>query len=224
VLITTETMLAMRCPKCGKLEFHRLSRFAFSGGMSVQFTCSCGTTKLNVSAGRRGELLFQVGCVVCEVMHVRTLSGRLIWSSKVVVFSCQETGLELGYIGPFDEIRQLVRNQKEVKLLFSELTSEDYFHNSEVMYQVLTYVHELAEQGLVYCQCGNYNIEIDVFSDRLELQCKKCSGVNIIYAETEEDLTMVQQVDELELIKDGLGFLDSLAHPGVAKKNRYQHD
>jgi len=86
------------------------------------------------------------------------------------------------------------------------------------------YVYELAEQGLVYCQCGNYNIEIDVFPDRMELQCKKCNGVSIIYAETEEDLSIVQQVDELELIKDSLGFLDSLAHPGVARKNRYQHD
>lgn len=224
MLIATETMLAMRCPECGKLEFHRLSRFAFSGGRSVQFACSCGTTKLNVSARKKGEILFQVGCVACEVMHVRTISGQLVWLPKVVIFSCQETGLELGYMGPFEEIRQLVRNQKEVKLLFSELTGEDYFHNSEIMCQVLTYIHELAEQGLIYCQCGNYNIEIDVFPDRLELQCAKCNGVSIIYAETEEDLSIVQQVDELELIKDGLGFLGSLVHPGITKKNRYQHD
>ncbi len=224
MIINTETMLAMRCPKCGKLEFHKLSRFTFSGSNSVELVCTCGATKMIISLKKRGELWFQLSCVVCEAMHLRIISSQSIRQQKVVTFTCQETGLELGYMGPYDKIRQLIQNPKEVELLFSELTSEDYFNNSDIMHQVLTCINELAEQGLVSCQCGNYNISIDIFPDRLELQCKKCSGTSIIYAETEEDLSIVQQVDELELIKEGLGFLDSLAHTSLSKKNRYQHD
>ena len=44
--IDTNAVLAMRCPECGKMEYHNFSRFSFSRGKAFHITCSCGATKL----------------------------------------------------------------------------------------------------------------------------------------------------------------------------------
>lgn len=208
MLVATQTMLAMRCPECGMLEYHRLSRFDFVRGSVIQIRCSCGGLKLAVTKKGKDYLL-QVRCVVCESMHVRSLQGRLLWSGKVFELFCPDTGIELGYVGPLQRIKNLTKNKREeMGILFNELTAEDYFHNSEVMSQVLTHIFGLLEDGLLSCQCGNYNIGVEVFPDRLELRCPKCGAVSVVYAETEDDVNIALKTNELELIQNGIMFLD----------------
>ena len=89
------------------------------------------------------------------------------------------------------------------------------------MYEVLNCLHDIAEPGAVYCQCGNHDVEVDIFPDRLELHCKGCDSVNIIYAETEDDLNVIRKVDTIELTRNGFNCLDSLANSGKpGKKNK----
>jgi hypothetical protein len=64
---------------------------------------------------------------------------------------------------------------------------------------------------------------VDIFPDRLELQCKNCDSLNIIYAETEEDLKVIQQVDKIELARHGFICLDSLANTGKPKPKKGRH-
>ncbi len=208
MLVATQTMLAMRCPECGMLEYHKLSRFDFVGGRTVQVRCSCGALKLGV-AKKGKDCLLQVRCVVCEGMHMRSLKGRLLWTEEIVPLFCPDTGVELGYIGPLQKVKRLAQNKRdEMGILFNELTGEDYFHNSEVMSRVLTHILDLVENGLLSCQCGNYNIGVEIFPDRLELRCPKCGAVSVVYAETEEDIAIALQTKELELIQNGIMFLD----------------
>lgn len=213
MLIATETLMAMRCPECGKMEHQRLSRFQFSGLQSVNINCSCGATKLIVNTKNNKDYWLQVPCVVCEAKHLRSVSGKKFWSMKEVQYLlCQETGLELGYIGPEEVIKKLAAEQEEsFQGLDSEFGNDDYFHNSEVMYEVLNCLHDIAENDALFCQCGNRNVDVDIFPDRLELHCKDCDSVNIIYAENDEDLKVIQGLDNIELTQNGFEFLDSLA-------------
>ncbi len=219
--IDTNAMLAMRCPECGKMGFNNLSRFSFSRGKAFHVTCSCGATKLIVSTKNRTIYWLQVPCVVCETKHLLEVSGKSLWSGVVTCLSCQETDLELGYIGPESKIGEMNYSyEQELEALVKEFGCDSYFHNSKIMYEVLNCLHGIAECGGLYCQCGNYKIEVDIFPDRLELQCKNCDSINIIYAETEEDLKVIQQVEIIELARHGFKCLDSLSNTGKHKKAR----
>lgn len=214
MIITTGALLAMRCPECGKLDYHKLSRFEFGRRKKVEIACKCGFVKLVVNTRDRKDYMVQVPCVVCESKHMRSISSRRFWSDEVNYLFCQETGLELGYLGPDEAVRELAEAQEEsIESLANEFEGEDrYFNNSEIMYEVLNRLHDIAEQGALYCQCGNLDVEVDIFPDRLELHCKECDSINIIYAETEDDLRVIKDVETIELTRNGFGYLDSLAN------------
>ncbi len=223
MIIETGVLLAMRCPDCGKLGYHKLSRFEMGLRNKMEIPCACGFTKLVVNTRNRKEYILQIPCVVCESKHLLSISAKRFWSGDVNYLFCQETGLELGYLGADGEVRALAEAQEEsIESLASEIDGEDrYFNNSEIMYEVLNCLHDIAEQGALYCQCGNLDVEVDIFPDRLELHCKECDSVNIIYAETEDDLRVIRDVDSIELSRSGFGFLDSLANADkTSKKTR----
>ena len=217
MIIETGALLAMRCPECGKLDYHYLSKFEFGRRKKVEIACKCGFIKLvvNTSGPRERKIyVLQVPCVVCESKHTHYLSSRRFWSDEVSYLLCQETGLELGYLGAEEAVRELaVAQEEDIESLANEFEGEDrYFNNSEIMYEVLNRLHDIAEQGALYCQCGNLDVEVDIFPDRLELHCKECDSINIIYAETEEDLRVIKDIETIELTRNGFAYLDSLAN------------
>ncbi|HAG08925.1 MAG TPA: hypothetical protein DCK87_05100 [Desulfotomaculum sp.] len=117
MLIATETMLAMHCPACGKLEFHRLSRFTFSGRKVLRIYCSCGSLKVIIETRQKGLYWFQVPCITCENMHLHTVPGSWLWQEQQVTeLFCPEVGIELGYIGPDALVSQMVAEDEEYLL------------------------------------------------------------------------------------------------------------
>lgn len=219
--VATSVKLAMRCPECGKMEFHNLSRFVFSKAAGREVTCSCGAVKMVISTRNCRDYRIQIACVICEIKHTIEVSGKYLWSGEGIRLSCLDTDLDLGHIGTDEKVREMANSREhELESLVDEFMGEGYFHNSGIMYEVLNCLHDIAEQGSLYCQCGNYKIEVDIFPDRLELHCKNCDSINIIYAETEDDLKVIQQVDSIELARHGFKCLDSLANTGKLKKVR----
>src|SRR5690606_21707347 len=138
-------------------------------------------------------------CVICEVKHQRQISGAKLWSQQLINLYCQETGIELGHIGSEEKVKEAVMSYDyDLETLIEQFEGDDYFNNSNIMYQVINRLHDIAEKNALYCQCGNDEIDLDIFPDRVELQCKQCDSVNIIYAETEEDLSVIKKVDYIE--------------------------
>ncbi|MBM7853757.1 hypothetical protein JOC37_000122 [Desulfohalotomaculum tongense] len=223
MLVGTSTVLAMRCPECGKLEFHKLSVFSFSGQRVLEIRCSCGALLL-LARKKKKNYWLQLPCVICETNHQRQVSGAQMWSQQVINLYCQETGIELGHIGPEEKVREAVQNYDyDLKALVEQFEGDDYFVNCDVMYRAINYLHDIAEAGALYCQCGNDDIEVDIFPDRLELHCRECDSVSIIYAETEEDLKVMEQVEYIELTRHGFEFLDSLSNSSGKSKNKKNH-
>jgi len=220
MLINTNSIMTMRCPICGIIKYHDLSRFAISKGNPIHINCSCGAAALIISTKNHALYRLQVPCLICETKHQMEFTGKFLWSGEIIRLSCSDTDLELGYIGPEPAVKQIIYNQEqELDALADDMNSEDYFHNPDIMYEVLSCLHEIAEQGDLYCQCGNLEIEVELFPDCLELHCKNCDSINIIYAETEEDLNVIRQVDTIELARHGFKCLDSLANTNKHKKS-----
>ena len=221
MIVATDAVLAMRCPECGRLDFHDFSRFSFPAGKAVSIGCSCGTTKLVVSTRDYAVYRFQIACLVCETKHLHEITGKLLWSGELCVLTCSDTDLDLGYIGKEAGVKEKISScEEEMEALVKDFGCDGYFHNAKIMFEVLNRLHEIADQGALYCQCGNTKIEVDLFPDRLELHCDNCDSVNIIYAETDDDMKVIQQVDTIELARHGFKFLDSLASAGKLKKDR----
>jgi len=213
MLLTTVTTLAIRCPECGVLEFHNLSRFALSGGGNLQVKCSCGAFVLGIVSKKPHRYWLQIPCVVCETKHLREISGARLWSGERVDLTCPESGFELGFVGRSEEVKELAQNlDRDLESLIEEIGYEEYFNNPEIMHEVMRCLQEISDNDGLFCQCGNKRIEVEVFLDRLELHCNECDSVNIVYAETEEDLKVIQQVDTIELVRHGFKCLDSFSN------------
>ncbi|MHB8157591.1 MAG: hypothetical protein ACYDEQ_09430 [Desulfocucumaceae bacterium] len=210
--VVTEKVLAMRCPECGKLDFHQLQRFFIGPGKTLSVKCSCGTVKLMVNTRNLSDYHLKVACIFCEGFHYQSIPGKRIWSrGEVVDLYCFDAGLELGHIGREETVRKIASGrEKELEILINEFGRDQFFNNSKIMYEVLQCLHHIAEKGTLYCQCGNNHVEVKIFPDRLELFCNDCDSVNIVYAENEDDLQVIKQVEEIELVKNGFEYLDSL--------------
>ncbi len=215
MLVSTQRTLALRCPLCGRLEFHQVSLFDFSGHAPVRIRCKCGFNKAILYTKNGREYFLQIPCLICEEIHILRFGKRELWEKPTLLIRCTETGQELGYLGTENSIERIVRQkQDDLDSIINNLGFDDYFANPPVMFETLNHLHQIVEENNLYCLCGNHQIEIDVFPEKLELRCPLCQSIHIIYAETIEDLKLVKQAVKIALTEKGFSSFDSSkVHP-----------
>lgn len=216
MLITTQRTLALRCPLCGRLEFDTISWFDFSGGDPVRIKCKCGFNKLTINPKNDfRDFYFQIPCLICDDVHIIRFSKAELWGKISLVLRCTTNGQELGYIGTEAAIDKLINQKRDdLESVVNNLGFDDYFTNPQVMYEILNHLHQIADANRLYCLCGNNQIEIEVFPEKLELHCPFCHSLHIIYAETLEDLRIVKEAEEIALTEKGFSSFDSSkVHP-----------
>jgi hypothetical protein len=215
LLVLTQRSLALRCPLCGRFAFHQFSLFAFSGCASVEINCQCGYKKLALITKGYKEFFLQISCLFCDATHLLRFSYHELWEKPVIVLRCCEIGQELGYLGERGTLEKIIRRkQNDVDSIINNFGFDDYFTNPQVMFEILNHLHQIAENDRLFCACGNNNIEIDVFPEKLELQCPCCQSIHIIYAETLEDLRVVKKVQVIAMTEKGFtSFESSKIHP-----------
>jgi|Deesub1362A_J573_1020465.scaffolds.fasta_scaffold00215_57 hypothetical protein len=211
MLIKTETTLALRCLDCGRSTLETVSRFGLSRGKSKEVLCSCGRLLLVIGsrrglarAGRstknRKSYWLEINCVICEANHLYHLTPGELWTRSVVNLSCLETGLELGCIGPYEQVRACLQTREQaLGVLVEEMGGPSYFRDAEIMLATLTHVHTLAEEGSLSCSCGKSRIELEIFPDRIELHCRHCLRMCILPAEGKQDLAQLEACESIEL-------------------------
>ncbi|WP_227762612.1 hypothetical protein [Zhaonella formicivorans] len=205
--IPTTSVVAIRCPICGQLEFHALSLFEFAGSSSCKIQCTCGRPLLSIGTKDRKKFWLHVDCAMCETKHLFYFTRKQIWSDEVLEIDCEDTGLEIGYIGPKNKVRQCVQKQdRSLAEMAEELGFADYFDSPDIMYDVLDRLYQIAENGNLNCNCGNQNIEIEIFPDHLELRCDYCRSSARIMARTEEDLEYIMNSTAIQLAESGFDF------------------
>lgn len=221
MVVSTQTAIALRCPKCGKLDFYALSRFSLNGNTTVHFSCDCGTSILSVYKKSRKTYCFNVNCVMCETKHLMTYNSSHIWTNNVTALVCDHTEVEIGYMGAVEAVKNSIKKaDRSIKEIADELGYEDFFLNPDIMCQVLDILHVMSEEGKMTCGCGSRELEIEVFPDRIELSCPNCQAQGILFAETIKDLQRVCGMKKIKLDAHSLKYLDqnSLKKKSPVKK------
>lgn len=222
MVISTSNVIAIRCPKCSSLDFYLLSLFALGARKKqLKIQCECGCQLFAMGTKDFHQFWLQTKCLMCEIKHLTYLPRKRIWSSEIEVLSCDETGIEIAFIGPKAQVQAYIKNQdKSLREMAEDMGFGEYFESPEVMYEVLDYLYEIAESEKLYCECGNYQIDIDVFPEKLELKCDSCGCTATIFAESEQDIKLVRDATEIKLTKAGFNFKNSGKLKGRSKQNK----
>lgn len=215
MIVPTQRQIALRCPVCGHLELHPLSLFSFSGSSTVVFHCSCGFNKLTIATRDHKTYSFQFTCMICDEIHILNVRYFHVWKNEITPIACPVTSQELGYIGDKEHLEELMmENSRNMESVLNDVGFDDFFANPTVMVQVLSHLHHVAEEGHLYCQCGNKDIQVDVFPEKLELRCPHCNSLSVIYAENQEDLELVQNIRVIAMTEKGFTSFNAHKIPG----------
>lgn len=189
MLIDTSVTIAYKCASCGSFEFFNISLFEFLYKKESTFCCRCRKSSITMMQEGENGYLLKTPCIGCGSDHIYMLGKKDILLKKLNTFNCPETGIQLCFLGKDEAVRKRVDSlEEEFDELMDMFGYDSYFKNTQVMFDSLNRVHDIAEQGNLFCECGSEHIDLVLLSDRILLKCGKCNAARIIYAATNEDL------------------------------------
>lgn len=215
MLIDTSVTIAYKCSSCGTFEFFSVSLFELLHKKELRLSCRCNKSSIFINVDSSKNYKINIPCISCGKGHIFALRRKDILYKNINVFYCPESGLQQCFIGNDAEVRSRIDTlEKEFDELISMFGYENYFKNTQVMFDSLNRIHDIAEQGNLYCECGNADIGLALSSDRILLKCKRCSGSKVIYASSNEDLKNVLIKQQIILTGDCQGSDISAGGPG----------
>lgn len=179
--------IMVRCPDCGKIFEDDFNLFLSMSSGKEEFICECGNRIVSFESITKRTATAYINCNICHDVHQYHFNIiDLIINNRI--YNCTYGG-EICIIG--------------------DIKNTTNFTDSEIMISSLKTIDELQTKDKVKCKCGSSNIACDIYSDRLELRCKECNGIMIIYAENEEDLNLIKGKRSIQLEKADIRFLGS---------------
>ncbi len=209
MLIYGQRTLLIRCINCGRLREYNLNIFDISKKRDLIFNCKCG--KENISFRKKDKKIYNIKmeCFGCGEEHLYSYSLKDL-IIKDLLFKCTN-GIETCFIGDSfiaDKFVDIYDANFGEELLDSEF--DEYFKNFKVLAACLNKVDRLMGAGRIGCDCGDDDINIEVFSDRIEVNCLNCGSVQMIYAETEEDLDLLLRKRKITMQEHNISCIDSI--------------
>lgn len=225
MLITSERTVALRCPLCGRLNVRSFTVFDFGREHSLNLECNCGFGFLTISTTDFRDYVLQLPCLICENTHYSRTKHHELWEIPVYKLACPENTTVLGYIGNEKEIMTIVVEEADdPDSIINDEGFNDYFKSPEIMYEIMGKLHAIANRGDLYCSCGQTDINVEVYPERLELHCSACHSLTIVYAENAEDLQAVLDARVVELTEKGFTCIDSSAFRSRNGRNKRKAD
>ncbi len=189
MLIDTNITIAYKCTSCGSFEFFNISLFRLFYKKFYRLSCRCKKSCIIIKQEGENSLLVNIPCIGCGNEHTCLLSNKSVLLNNPGIFNCPEIGMQICFIGRDEVVRKKVDCiEEELDELIDMYGYESYFQNTQVMFDMLNHIHDIALKGNLYCKCGSAKIELVLLSDCILLICEKC-GCNIkIHAAKNKDL------------------------------------
>jgi len=207
MLIDASVTIAYKCNSCGSFEFFNVSLFSLLNKDEIGFDCRCKKSFITIKQKGGKGYLIKTPCIGCGNEHIYLIGKKDMLLKELNVFNCPETGMQQCFLGKDRIVRKKVDSlEKELDELIDMFGYESYFKNTQVMFDSLNKIHDIAEQGNLYCECGSMKIELVPLSDRILLRCGKCNTDKIIHAATNEDLKNILMKQDILVSNDTLDY------------------
>ncbi len=203
MLIDTSITIAYKCTSCGSFEFFNVSMFTLIYKKNCDLSCRCRKSCVSIKQEGENNFLISIPCIGCDNEHTYLITKKSMLLGETIVLNCPETGMQICFTGRDEAVRKKVDSlEKEFDELMDTYGYENYFRNTQVMFDTLNHIHDIALRGNLYCECGASDIELVLLSDCILLRCGKCGGNQWIPAAKNEDLREVLKKSQLFITRD----------------------
>lgn len=203
MLIDASVTIAYKCTFCGSFKFLNISLFTFLYKKICSLSCHCKKSWIVIKQEGENNYLFNIPCIGCGREHTYLLKRKNILSGRTETINCPDTGMQICFIGRDEVVRKKIDNlEKEFDKLMDTYGYESYFRNTQVMFDTLNRLHDIAMSGNLYCECGNSDIELALLSDSVLLTCCKCGGMKRIPAVKNKDLKEILTKSRIMITED----------------------
>jgi len=200
MLLDADITIAYKCSSCGSFEFFNVSLFELFKKKDFNFNCHCGRSSICMKKGHGESYIMVIPCIGCGLQHSFEVKRKDLLLGRTCDFTCPITYVKQCFMGKDSVVRKKVDNlEKELDRLIDAFGYDNYFINTRVMLDSLNKIHDIAERGNLYCECGNNDIELALLSDRIHLKCKKCFASRTILATSNEHLKSIFAEQEILL-------------------------
>lgn len=193
--------LIIRCDFCGRLMEYDFNIFQAIGKGKCDYECTCGEVIVELKGDKKRNIGLDVNCLNCGNKHNYKLSLKNLlgdnniycpYGSQILFLGQGKIGSKLLMGKQINEAKSTLKNMPEIYI--------------ETLKQLVI----LNENNALDCDCGNSKLEIDFFYDSVEIKCLNCHSVSIIFAETEEDLSVLLKKDKIILKEHNISCIDSI--------------
>lgn len=215
MLVNLYKTLIVRCDLCNRLKEYEFNLFNIMKYDKIEYECSCGQI-IKIQVGKNNmvnnrTISFKIDDEILE-FPLRTIIN------KDNIFHTDDDSM-IFFLGD----KKLGRNKiKELGMEIGDIVTEgdrwDIFKNFDVITRALIRLFDMDKNDKIKCECGSSSIKIELFPDRIELECLNCHSVKLIFAETEEDLDVIMNKDIIYLKKNNISCIDSI----VDNNNHYK--
>ncbi|MDD2400968.1 MAG: hypothetical protein PHD60_01925 [Clostridia bacterium] len=201
MVICTHTVIALRCSSCGKINVRSLSRFDFSGVGSVKLFCECGNSLANINKKGKNIFCLQVRCFMCETKHRYLFRKDEVWNKYVIPIKCEGTAMRIGFMGIREKvIENISQEENSYRQMVEELGyNEECSDDFNIINKTVDYLSDMLEEGKMSCSCGNSQLEVDAFQDRVEINCPHCNATGVVFVKTRGDLRRIYDMKCIKL-------------------------
>ena len=87
----------------------------------------------------------KIYCDECKEENRYNIPLKLLTRREVIMLCCG-CGYELGYLGSKTDVEAVVtKHRRQVELLIHEMGLDEYFTNPLVVFELINYIHDMAE-------------------------------------------------------------------------------
>jgi hypothetical protein len=197
MLIDMEITIAYKCFSCGTFDFTGINLFKLQHKKQV-YKCVCRESELTIKELDKNQYLLSVPCIGCGLKHSYIIKREDILFKDVSIYLCPVTGLKHCFIGRDNLVRDYIDMYEiEMDIMINSLGYDSYFANNQVMIDTLNKIHDIASNGLLYCECGCGKISVNMLRKGIYLKCSQCSGGKLIPAATNGDLKNILETPRI---------------------------
>ncbi|WP_041701330.1 hypothetical protein [Gottschalkia acidurici] len=209
MIIDSNIKVAVTCHKCGRINVEQLNLFNLNRDEKVKLSCSCGSLNAIINSRNLKNIYLRINCVDCGEEHFYKYKVKNFIKGTEIL--CMENGMGIAIIGNTKDISRYIKDaEKNTLEALNDEKFQYFFTDHYIMKQSLERLQWLRENGRVNCDCGNEDIIIEVYFDRIELRCTRCHSTKVIYAESQEDLNNFYCKNKINMHKYEFEFIDAI--------------